>query len=77
MTKGEAVAVNVVLTALIGQKQALDAVRFAIPQNSAMGIVTAHAERLAEGAHKVLAAGITVEQVRRSLRENRGTRRPA
>jgi hypothetical protein len=67
MTKGEAVAVNVVLTALIGQKQVLDAVGFREPAESAMGLARDHAATLAEKAHKVLMAGLTGEDVKRSL----------
>ncbi|MGE5488072.1 MAG: hypothetical protein ACM3ZB_09680 [bacterium] len=68
MTKREAVAVNVVLTALIEQKQVLDAVGFRAPKESAIGLVTEHAANLARKAHRVLGAGLSDEDVERAWR---------
>jgi hypothetical protein len=67
MTIGEATAINVVLTALIGQKQVLDAVGFRAPADSAIALVRNDAAMLADHAHKVLMAGLTGDDIDRAL----------
>ncbi len=62
MNIGEAAAVNVVLSALIGQKQTLDLLGFRVP-----GTLIEHSVMLADRAHKVLMAGLTGEQVKRAM----------